>query len=143
MGLHADRCPFLALSATVGNPEQVTEWLQSVKCLQLQQDQAVGTAAPSGSYSVKLIQHGERYADLRYHSFQPAAMQSGNDCLDVSSASAADAQAAFRKIHPCAVVTAQQLQEGGFPSEITLEPCDCLGAVHRYACRTSSSSHAL
>ena len=123
------RCPFLALSATIGNPEQVTEWLQSVKELQQEQDTQLGIASPSQRYKVNLIQHAERYADLRYYSFKPAAAQQDDDCPEAASTAAPASQGnqdAFNKIHPCAVLTAAQLQDSSFPSELSLEPCDCL-----------------
>ncbi|KAJ1495219.1 hypothetical protein T484DRAFT_1763201 [Baffinella frigidus] len=55
--------PFLALSATVGAPEKFVGWLQSIKDLQKEQD-------PSGareSYKVRLVEHGQRWVDLRRH----------------------------------------------------------------------------
>ena len=123
------RCPFLALSATIGNPEQVTEWLQSVKALQQVQDTKLDIAGPSQRYEVNLIQHAERYADLRYYSFKPAAAQQDDDCPRTTSTAAPASQGSqdvFNKIHRCSVLTARQLQDGGFPSELCLEPCDCL-----------------
>ena len=129
MGHALCRCPFLALSATIGNPEQVTEWLQSVKALQQQQDTKLGIAGPSQMYKVNLIQHAERYADLRYYSFKPAAAQQDDSCPNTTSTAAPVSQGSqdvFKKIHPCAVLTAAQLQDGSFPSELSLEPCDCL-----------------
>ena len=123
------RCPFLALSATIGNPQQVTEWLQSVKALQQEQDTKLGIAGPSQRYKVNLIQHAERYADLRYYSFKPAAAQQDDDGPRTSSTAAPASQGTqdvFNKIHPCSVLTAGQLQDSGFPSELSLEPCDCL-----------------
>ena len=122
------RCPFLALSATIGNPQQVTSWLQSVKDLQQQQDSKLGLHRPPAAYQVRLIQHSERYADLRYHTFAPSPTQQNDASLRSaemplnSDASSHD----FIKMHPCAVLTTKQIQESGFPSEISLEPCDCL-----------------
>ena len=123
------RCPFLALSATIGNPEQVTEWLQSVKALQQEQDTKLGIVDPSQRYQVKLIQHAERYADLRYYSFKPAAAQQDDDCPKATSIAAPASQGpqdVFNKLHPCAVLTAAQLRDGSFPPQLSLEPCDCL-----------------
>jgi len=137
------------LSATIGNPEQVTSWLQSVKALQQQQDAQLGIQGPSSSYEVRLIQHSERYADLRYHTFN----QSSSEQSPSSSAPAppalpdqAAAQAVFNKLHPCAVLTAHQVQHSGFPSEVSLEPCDCLELfssmrqVHQAAAQLSDHS---
>ena len=77
MGHALCRCPVLALSATIDSPEQVTEWLQSVKAPQQQQDTKLGIASPSQRYKVNLIQRAKCCADLRYHSLsqlQPSRM---------------------------------------------------------------------
>lgn len=61
----------IALSATIGNPQDIASWLRSAKDLQRQQDAANNTLQTgAGSYAVALIQHGERHADLRYYSWQ-------------------------------------------------------------------------
>ena len=85
------RCPFLALSATIGNPEQVHGWLKSLKDLQKSQDAARNDHLPSpagsraqahrrgpGSkshcptaYDVSLVSHRVRHADLRLYVYQP------------------------------------------------------------------------
>ncbi len=52
----------------------------------------------------------------------------------------------FNKLHPCAVLTAHQVQHSGFPSEVSLEPCDCLELfssmrqVHQAAAQLSDHS---
>lgn len=63
------RCPFLALSATVGNPEGFKNWLQKLKDTQLVADKASGIVITSSStrpasYEVHLIQHTERHNEL-------------------------------------------------------------------------------
>ena len=142
LDLWNDRCPFLALSATIGNPEQVTEWLQSVKGLQREQDSQLSIAGPPDRYQVKLIQHAERYADLRYHTFKPCSAQQDDQLRAPGLQQTSDM---FTKIHPCAVLTAEQLQDSGFPSEISLEPCDCLelfNAMHSVSQAAASSQSA-
>ena len=107
------RCPLLALSATIGNPQQFTGWLQDVKALQQQQDQQAGICKPVGSYTVQLVQHAERYADLRLHRYSHSVQENSG------------ATGQLQKLHPCAVLSVEQLQDG-MPDQITLEPADCL-----------------
>ncbi|GLI65721.1 hypothetical protein VaNZ11_009317 [Volvox africanus] len=84
----ATRCPFLALSATIGNPEVFTEWLRRVKEIQKLHDGEMAAAAhvasgrqvsttgsqgqQSASYDVHLIVHKERYNDLTSSIFLPS-----------------------------------------------------------------------
>ena len=82
------RCPLLALSATIGNPHDVASWLRSVKALQQEQDAVVENLPNDGfpvSYDVELIQHTERYADLRYHIWQSATETTQAEPVDAAS----------------------------------------------------------
>lgn len=116
----------MALSATIGNPEQVAGWLQDVKSLQQKQDQekkqqSPGTSPAAVSYKVRLIQHSERYADLRYHRYDTAASQTDDP---------PGFEQTLRKLHPYAVLDAHQIAQSGFPSDLALEPSDCLELFH-------------
>ncbi|XP_050017764.1 probable ATP-dependent RNA helicase DDX60 [Alexandromys fortis] len=100
------RCPFLALSATISNPQHLTEWLQSVKRYWKQVDSAMGkrtfskrNSASRGShhedqgqarqsYKVRLVIYGERYNDLEKHI---CSVRQGDVCFD--------------HFHPCAALT--------------------------------------
>lgn len=103
-----------------------------MKALQHEQDTKLGIAGPPATYRVGLIQHAERYADLRYYSFKPGVDQQESDCSNLSKGAAPASQGtdAFDKLHPCSVLTAEQLQHSGFPSEVSLEPSDCLELFH-------------
>ncbi|XP_008683839.2 probable ATP-dependent RNA helicase DDX60 isoform X1 [Ursus maritimus] len=117
------RCPFLALSATISNPEHLTEWLQSVKHYWKQEDNTMGknTAfkrnagryanSPKDyfqikqSYKVRLVLYGERYNDLEKH---------------ICSIKHHDIY--FDHFHPCAALTTDHIEKYGFPSDLTLSP---------------------
>ncbi|XP_054995033.1 probable ATP-dependent RNA helicase DDX60 [Sorex araneus] len=117
------RCPFLALSATISNPEHLTEWLRSVKLYWKQVDRMVekgtiskkctGSRANSHkdnvrvrqSYNVKLVIYGERYNDLEKHI---CSIKDGDFCFD--------------HFHPCAAITTDHIEMHGFPSDLTLSP---------------------
>ncbi|XP_057577866.1 probable ATP-dependent RNA helicase DDX60 [Hippopotamus amphibius kiboko] len=117
------RCPFLALSATISNPEHLTEWLRSVKQYWKQADSMMekntasarntGCRASSHkhhlltkqSYKVRLVLYGERYNDLEKH------ICSVNN-HDIS----------FDHFHPCAALTTDHIEKFGFPSDLTLSP---------------------
>lgn len=131
----------MALSATIGNPEEVTGWLQDVKTLQQQQDLQAGIVRPAASYTVRLIQHSERFADLRCYRYDPSSQQSkdwedqagremkpqdqnGRNQRGPEQPEAFDQ--ALHRMHPCAVLEAERLQTDSFPPELSLEPSDCL-----------------
>nr|XP_014994961.1 probable ATP-dependent RNA helicase DDX60 [Macaca mulatta] len=117
------RCPFLALSATISNPEHLTEWLQSVKWYWKQEDKIIENNTASKrhvghhagfpkdylqvkqSYKVRLVLYGERYNDLEKH---------------VCSIKHDDIH--FDHFHPCAALTTDHIERYGFPPDLTLSP---------------------
>ncbi|XP_006864612.1 PREDICTED: probable ATP-dependent RNA helicase DDX60 [Chrysochloris asiatica] len=116
------RCPFLALSATISNPEHLTEWLQSVKCYWEKMDNIMETNTASKrktdshakcknytkikqSYKVRLVLSGERYNDLEKH-----------------ICSVKDNDICFNHFHPCAALTTDYIEKCGFPSDFALSP---------------------
>lgn len=117
------RCPFLALSATISNPEHLTEWLQSVKRYWKQTDDVIEKNAASKrnancranfhkdymqrkqSYKVRLVIYGERYNDLEKYI---CSVKCGDICFD--------------HFHPCAALTTDHIERYGFPSDLSLSP---------------------
>ncbi|XP_019521038.1 PREDICTED: probable ATP-dependent RNA helicase DDX60 isoform X2 [Hipposideros armiger] len=117
------RCPFLALSATISNPEHLTEWLQSVKRYWKQIDDVIEKNAASKrnancranfhkdymqrkqSYKVRLVIYGERYNDLEKYI---CSVKCGDICFD--------------HFHPCAALTTDHIERYGFPSDLSLSP---------------------
>ncbi|XP_053109093.1 probable ATP-dependent RNA helicase DDX60 isoform X2 [Hemicordylus capensis] len=117
------RCPFLALSATISNPEHLAEWLQSVKRYWERADAVIAqnlgssTSVKKGakekrrarmqntSYRVKLVKHGERYNDLEKY---------------VCSLSNGDFTT--HHYHPYAALTTDHIERYGFPLDLSLSP---------------------
>ncbi|CAH6787321.1 Ddx60 [Phodopus roborovskii] len=117
------RCPFLALSATISNPQHLTEWLQSVKRYWKQVDSEMGkitstkrNAGSRGShhkdqmqarqsYNVRLVLYGERYNDLEKYL---CSVRQGDICFD--------------HFHPCAALTTDHIEKYGFPSDLAFSP---------------------
>ncbi|XP_038173537.1 probable ATP-dependent RNA helicase DDX60 [Arvicola amphibius] len=117
------RCPFLALSATISNPQHLTDWLQSVKRYWERVDSTMekrtfsktnagargsrhkDQAQARQSYEVRLVIHGERYNDLEKH---VCSVRQGEVCFD--------------HFHPCAALTIDHIEKYGFPSDLAFSP---------------------
>jgi superfamily II RNA helicase len=102
-GLLLIRCPFLALSATVENPESLHTWFQSMQCFKHMQDITNGCENPDTFYKVELVVYKDRHADLTKHVY----------CEDGQ----------FRHIHPYTYLDQSVIEMGkGIPQHITLSP---------------------
>ncbi|NWV01262.1 DDX60 helicase, partial [Upupa epops] len=118
------RCPFLALSATVSNPEHLTEWLKSVKRYWQRAEKTIKGRSSSSemnfgrkckvksdlpkqkkSYQVRLVLYEERYNDLEKY-----------------VCSLKGSEFAIEHCHPCAVLTVNHIENYGFPSDLSLSP---------------------
>ncbi|NXK29990.1 DDX60 helicase, partial [Piprites chloris] len=116
------QCPFLALSATVSNPEHLTEWLQSVKRYwQLADNTVEGSSTNSEknftrkckvkskvqkkSYRVRLVLYEERYNDLEKY---VCSLKGSDFTID--------------HYHPCAALTVSHIENYGIPSDLSLSP---------------------
>ncbi|KAG6932369.1 DExD/H-box helicase 60, partial [Chelydra serpentina] len=123
------RCPFLALSATISNPEHLTEWLQSVKRYwqlaesTIEENPGSSTTAKKctrkqklqktkKSYSVRLVLHGERYNDLEKY---VCSLKDNDFVID--------------HYHPCAALTVSHIEKYGIPSDIAFSPRE---SIHLY-----------
>lgn len=107
-------CPIIALSATVGNPDEFSDWL----------------ATTQGSLNIKLsmIQHLHRYSDLRKFIYQPPkSLGSGSDKFPglrkLAKYGQIDDTPGLDVIHPVSTLTDPSL---GIPGDLALEPVDCL-----------------
>ncbi|KAK7698777.1 hypothetical protein SLS64_012258 [Diaporthe eres] len=108
-------CPIIALSATVGNPLEFRQWLES--------------AAKSKGLEFETIVHQTRYSDLRKFLWQPSKEYSLDFLdpvdrlpvpgLDDNSANSSN----FFPIHPVATLVNRNRET---LDDLTLEPRDCL-----------------
>ena len=118
-------CPIIALSATVGNPEQFRDWL-------------VATQRSSG-YELTMIQHHHRYSDLRkfiYQSpkeFKFGGLHKKSTLGDVGL----DGNPAFSYFHPVASLVNKSR---GMPADLSFEPRDCL-MLWQAMCKHQTPKH--
>lgn len=103
-------CPIIALSATVGNPEQFNDWLAATQL--------------SSGLKLKMIQHHHRYSDLRKFMYNPSSnigfeglekrLTLGNVGLDENPE--------FDFVHP---VVSLVNRSRGMPADLAFEARDC------------------
>ena len=109
------RCPFLALSATIRNPDDLHKWLQSAENDKLDRDTRNNKPRPNSpkSYEVALVTYNERYNDLEKFNYLPAREGESKPMIE--------------HIHPCSVLTLRMLKQSAtFPAHITLSPRETL-----------------
>lgn len=104
-------CPIIALSATVGNPQEFSGWLSDTQ-------KAIGI-------DLVTVQHKYRYSDLRKFYYMPPekfAFQGipENKTFGVLGL---DGLTGFQHVHPVAGLTDKSR---GIPQDLGLEPRDCL-----------------
>ncbi|XP_062055389.1 probable ATP-dependent RNA helicase DDX60 [Lepus europaeus] len=116
------RCPFLALSATISNPEHLTEWLALVKGYWQRVESTMENADPSRnalksskrqqrarvgkpSYKVRLVWYKERYNDLEKY----VCSLKDNDFV-------------IAHYHPCAALTVNHIEKYGVPADLRFSP---------------------
>ena len=122
------RCPFLALSATVGNPSDFYGWLSRLDALR--------------SRKVHLIVHETRWSDLEKGVFLPIdpSVPSHNPesmkKFDLRSMQLVPSQWASVRLHPCAAIGTQLQDTNEFPKEVSFTPRDSLSlydALNKFA----------
>ncbi|KAM0695476.1 hypothetical protein Q7P36_005835 [Cladosporium allicinum] len=104
-------CPIIALSATVGNPQDFADWLTSTQ-------EAIGN-------KLEMVKHTHRYSDLRKH-YYVAPQQFGFRGLPEKSAFGTlglEGLKEFGYIHP---VAALNDKTRSIPEDLGLEARDCL-----------------
>ena len=113
--LMASPCQIIALSATIGNVGEFSEWLSS--------------AQSATGRNFNLIQHDHRHSDLRKYLYEPTTTASDlSNGLPAATTSAGetlglDTVASMKRIHPISSLVHPQR---GVPSDLSLESSDCL-----------------
>ena len=105
-------CQIIALSATVGNPEEFSDWLSS--------------AQKSSGIKLTMIQHKQRYSDLRKFVYTPPKELSFKGLNDVKQSTGIlglDGAPNLQFFHPVASLVNKSR---GLPDDLTLEARDCL-----------------
>jgi hypothetical protein len=104
-------CPIIALSATVGNPEEFSDWLRS-------------TQEANGNKLVT-VEHHHRYSDLRKFVYVPPKQFcfSGLPNGSTVPTPGLDGTDAFGFVHPVASLSDRSR---GMPKDLHLEARDCL-----------------
>lgn len=103
-------CPIIALSATVGNPQEFSGWLTSTQ-------KAIGQ-------ELTTVQHPYRYSDLRKYYYVPPEQFAFRGLPDRSTFGSLglDGTVGFNFIHPVAGLVDKSR---GIPDDLALEPRDC------------------
>ncbi|KAL8967736.1 MAG: hypothetical protein Q9183_002783 [Haloplaca sp. 2 TL-2023] len=103
-------CPIIALSATVGNPEQFNSWLTSTQ--------------RSSGFDLTMITHQHRYSDLRKFIYSPPKKFIFNGLPERSFATLGlDGLEGLAFVHPVASLVNKSR---GMPQDLSLEARDCL-----------------
>ena len=108
-------CPIIALSATVGNPDQFSSWLASTQ-------KSIG-------YQLTMIKHQHRYSDLRKFIFHPPKRFTFSGLPQRTSFATLglDGMEQLSFIHPVASLVNKSR---GIPDDLSFEARDCLSLWH-------------
>lgn len=104
-------CPIIALSATVGNPDEFSSWLTDTQ-------KAIGI-------DLVTVQHPYRYSDLRKYFYVPPKKFTFHGIPEKASFGTLglDGLVGFNHVHPVGVLVDRSR---GAPDDLSLEPRDCL-----------------
>lgn len=104
-------CPIIALSATVGNPQDFAQWLTSTQ-------EAIGN-------KLEMVKHPHRYSDLRKHYYAAPKKFAFRGLPEKSAFGTLGLEGLkeFGYIHPVAALVDKSRS---IPEDLGLEPRDCL-----------------
>ena len=120
-------CPIIALSATVGNPQDFASWLRSTQ-------ESIGN-------ELEMVQHPYRYSDLRNFFYTPPEKFSFSGLGPKANFGGLglDNTPGFGFVHPVASLANRN---SGIPEDLRLEPRDCL-ALWAAMDKRSTRDHAV
>ncbi|KIX99109.1 uncharacterized protein Z520_05570 [Fonsecaea multimorphosa CBS 102226] len=103
-------CPIIALSATVGNPQEFSHWLSK--------------AQETNGIQLEMIEHHHRYSDLRKYVYSPPQrfLFNGFSVRSQLPSIGVDNANGMSFMHPVASLVDRTR---GIPDDLTLEPRDC------------------
>lgn len=102
-------CPIIALSATVGNPEEFNSWMCSTQ--------------NSLGVELTMVQHNHRYSDLRKFFYSRSGAYRFTGLRADSKLTRLEGTKCFIPMHPIACLINPSR---GIPEDLALEPGDCL-----------------
>jgi len=102
-------CPIIALSATVGNPEEFRDWLQQAQSAQ--------------NIKLSMIEHKHRYSDLRKFVFIPPKSYSFKGLDKGQTFDNIEHDLCFSNVHP--ISSLENIKKREFPPDLSLESRDC------------------
>ena len=114
-------CPIIALSATVGNPEEFESWLKSTQ--------------ESAGFELTMVKHPHRYSDLRKFVYTPPKHFAFTELKERTTFArlGLDDVPGLTFVHPVASLVNKSR---GMPDDLSLEARDCLTlwqAMSKYA----------
>ncbi|XP_072018235.1 probable ATP-dependent RNA helicase DDX60 [Amphiura filiformis] len=134
--LVAINCPFLALSATIRNPEHIRGWLQASQDFKRQQAQQVASGGAKkktkkqptdrtemNAYKVGLVVWKERHSDLEKFVYLPNPKP--EDVILPNNPILSDTSE-FVPLHPVACLDINKMKSQGLPADLTLSPREAL-----------------
>ncbi|XP_072018236.1 probable ATP-dependent RNA helicase DDX60 [Amphiura filiformis] len=136
--LIAINCPFLALSATVRNPEDIQGWLQASQDFKQQQAQQVASQGSkkknkqaqddvrNNAYTVQKVVYEERHSDLEKFVYLPKPQCTGKYAKILPNDQILSDTSEFVPLHPLAVLDLKKMKSQGLPADLTLSPRETL-----------------
>ncbi|UKJ88694.1 DEAD/DEAH-like helicase [Theileria orientalis] len=117
--IHLIPCPFLALSATIGNAVQFHKWLTKISTY----NNPCSGSNPEGETplnKVHFIQFDERYSDLKLEIYS-----SGSDHVESIGSKSNKDKNRLLPFNPVCCMSYNSLVSNGFPNDVYLTPYDC------------------